>query len=130
MGISSLLTFALSLAGYRSGIRSAATVTYEWDVTWVNAAPDGFARPVIGINGQWPCPPIHANLGDTIIVKLNNRLGNETTGLHFHGLSQLNTEEMDGASGATQCPVPPGSSIIYKFLVCCSVLAYLWMFVN
>lgn len=34
------------------------TVTYNWDVSWVNASPDGFSRPVIGINGLWPCPPI------------------------------------------------------------------------
>jgi hypothetical protein len=28
----------------------AATVTYNWDITWVNANPDGaFERPVIGM---------------------------------------------------------------------------------
>lgn len=26
----------------------AATVTYNWDINWVEAAPDGFKRPVIG----------------------------------------------------------------------------------
>ena len=26
----------------------AETVTYNWDITWVNAAPDGFSRPIIG----------------------------------------------------------------------------------
>ena len=97
----------------------AKTVTYNWDVTWVNAAPDGFSRPVVGINGQWPNPPITASVGDTIVVNLNNKLGNETTGLHFHGISQAKSSEMDGPSGTTQCPVPPGSSITYKFLVCC-----------
>ena len=95
----------------------AGVVTYDWDVTWVNAAPDGFARPVIGINGQWPCPKIEANVGDTIVVKVTNKFGNETTGLHFHGINQASTNEMDGPSGVTQCPVPPGSSITYSFLV-------------
>ena len=29
------------------------TVTYDWNIGWVIAAPDGVARPVIGVNGQW-----------------------------------------------------------------------------
>lgn len=107
----SMLLFLTSLV-------SAKTVSYDWDVTWVTAAPDGFARAVIGVNGKWPCPPINADVGDTVVVTLNNLLGNETTGLHFHGIRQLHTNDMDGNSGATQCPVPPGSSITYKFLVC------------
>lgn len=94
----------------------AAIVTYDWNVTWVNAAPDGYSRPVIGINGVWPCPAIEANVGDTIVVNLNNQLGNETAGLHFHGITQAATAWMDGPSAVTQCPVPPGSSIKYSFL--------------
>lgn len=105
----------LSLAS----VASAATVTYNWDVTWVNAAPDGFMRPVIGINNQWPCPTIEATKGDTVVVNVNNKLGNETTGIHFHGINQINSAAMDGVSAFTQCPVPPGSSIQYKFVVRC-----------
>lgn len=103
----------LLLAAYAS----AATVTYNWAATWVNAAPDGVSRPLIGINGVWPCPKIEANVGDTIVVNLENQLGNETTGLHFHGMAQFGTTFMDGPTGVTQCPVPPGSSITYSFLV-------------
>jgi iron transport multicopper oxidase len=29
------------------------TVTYDWNIEWMIAAPDGIARPVIGVNGQW-----------------------------------------------------------------------------
>ncbi|KAI0134094.1 Cupredoxin [Xylariales sp. AK1849] len=94
----------------------AKTVTYDWEVTWVNAAPDGFERPVVGINGQWPCPPLEACVGDTVVVNLKNGLGNQTTGLHFHGISQINTNFMDGASMVNQCPLLPGSSIKYEFL--------------
>ncbi|KIH89512.1 ferrooxidoreductase Fet3 [Sporothrix brasiliensis 5110] len=94
----------------------AATVTVNWDITWVNAAPDGFSRPVIGINGAWPCPTLEANAGDIIQLTINNQLGNETTGLHFHGIDQVQTPWMDGPSGVTQCPVPPGSSVTYTFV--------------
>ncbi|EFX03254.1 iron transport multicopper oxidase fet3 precursor [Grosmannia clavigera kw1407] len=94
----------------------AATVTYDWDITWVYAAPDGYGRPVIGINGAWPCPKIEAEVGDTVVVNVNNQLGNQTTGIHFHGISQAKSTWMDGPSAVDQCPVPPGSSITYSFL--------------
>ncbi len=93
----------------------ASTVTYDWNVTWVWAKPDGFGRPVIGINNQWPCPPIAATVGDTVVVNLNNQLGNQTTGLHFHGINQVQTPDMDGPSGVTQCPLPPDLSVTYQF---------------
>lgn len=95
----------------------AATVTYNWDITWVTAAPDGFSRPVIGINGRWPCPAIEATVGDTVVVQLTNQLGNETTGLHFHGITQFDSNIMDGVTAATQCPIPPGSTFTYTFEV-------------
>ena len=94
----------------------AATVTYNWDLTWVTANPDGaMARPVIGINGQWPCPTINVGVGDRLVVNVNNKLGNETTGIHFHGLYQQGSAQMDGAVGVTQCSIPPGSQFTYEF---------------
>jgi iron transport multicopper oxidase len=38
-----------------------------------------------GINGHFPLPAIEVNLGDTLVVNVVNLLGNETTGIHFHG---------------------------------------------
>merc|ERR1711939_854613 len=93
------------------------TVTYNWDVSWVNASPDGFSRPVIGINGKWPCPPISVEIGDRVVVNLRNQQGNETTSLHFHGLFQTGSNTMDGPAGVTQCPIPPGEKFTYDFVV-------------
>lgn len=99
----------------------AGTVTYNWDITWVMANPDGaMMRPVIGINGQWPCPAINADVGDRVVVNVNNRLGNESTSLHFHGLFQQGSTTMDGPTGVTQCPIPPGSKFTYDFQVSCT----------
>ncbi len=98
-------------------ISFAKTVTYNWDLTWVTAAPDGFARPVIGINGQWPCPQVDVDLGDRLIVHVYNGLGNESTSIHWHGIHQTGTPEMDGATGITQCPIAPGQSFTYDFNV-------------
>jgi FtsP/CotA-like multicopper oxidase with cupredoxin domain len=54
---------------------------------------------VIGINGTWPPPEIHCNLGDTIMVRLTNSLGNQSTALHFHGENQGKSSQME-VSGA------------------------------
>jgi iron transport multicopper oxidase len=105
--------FLLSL----TSIALARTVTYNWSIDYVTAAPDGFSRQVIGINGQWPCPPIEATVGDTVVVHVYNNLGTESTGIHFHGISQFGTQVMDGPTGVTQCPIPPGSSFTYTFNV-------------
>ncbi|KAG4222039.1 hypothetical protein PC116_g29486 [Phytophthora cactorum] len=95
----------------------AKTVTYDWNVTWVFASPDGFGRPVIGINDVWPCPIVEADVGDFVSINLNNQLGNETTGLHFHGINQISSNFMDGAVGTNQCPLPPDHAVNYRFYV-------------
>ncbi|ROT41462.1 iron transport multicopper oxidase FET3 [Sodiomyces alkalinus F11] len=95
----------------------ADTVTYDWQADWISATPDGVTRPVIGINGEWPCPSIEASVGDEVVVRLTNNLGNQTTGLHFHGMRQIQTNFMDGASVVTQCPLGPGDTITYRFTV-------------
>ncbi|KAL7798312.1 Cupredoxin [Trichoderma ceciliae] len=105
--------FAASL-----GLASAATVNYDFNITWVTANPDGaFPRPVIGINNQWPIPRIEANVGDRIVVNVNNQLGNQSTSLHFHGLYMNGTAHMDGPVGVSQCAIPPGSSFKYDFTI-------------
>lgn len=109
------LTAALAVS---MSLAAAATINHDFNVTWVRANPDNaFERPVIGINGQWPIPTIECNVGDRIVINLNNQLGNQSTSLHFHGLYQNGTNQMDGPSGVTQCGVPPGSSITYNFTV-------------
>lgn len=97
------------------GLAAAKDVYLNWNITWVNASPDGFERPVIGINGQWPCPQIDVNVGDQLIVDVYNGLGNESTAIHWHGMHQVGSGVMDGAVGVTQCPLPPGSHMQYHF---------------
>lgn len=96
----------------------AAVRTFDWNIGWVRANPDGLQdRPTIGINGQWPLPLVQVDRGDRIVVNARNDLGNQTTSLHFHGLYMNGSTEMDGPVGATQCAVPPGSTFTYNFTV-------------
>ncbi|KAF2015125.1 multicopper oxidase [Aaosphaeria arxii CBS 175.79] len=96
---------------------TAKTVTYDFNVTWVTANPDGLAdRKVVGINGQWPLPIIEVEKGDQLVVNMHNGL-DKASSIHFHGMYQNTTTEMDGPAYVTQCPVPPGMDITYNFTV-------------
>jgi iron transport multicopper oxidase len=102
----------------RSLVTEGAVITYDFNITWIRANPDGlFERPIIGINGQWPLPVMHATVGDTVIVNIDNQLGNQSTTLHFHGLYMNGTNHMDGPLQATQCDVTPGTTFKYNFTV-------------
>ncbi|KAH7410864.1 Cupredoxin, partial [Cadophora sp. MPI-SDFR-AT-0126] len=90
---------------------------YTWSIGWVQASPDGFSRPMIGINGQFPCPPLEANMGDTIKITLTNNLVNQSTAIHFHGIFQNGTAYSDGPAMVTQCPIQPGATFVYEFKV-------------
>ncbi|TGO56440.1 hypothetical protein BOTNAR_0223g00150 [Botryotinia narcissicola] len=99
-------------------LTEAATVTYDFNITWVRANPDGaHERPTIGINGQWPLPIMRANVGDQVIVNVDNQLGNQTTTLHFHGLFMNGSTHMDGPAQVSQCGIPSGSQFVYNFTV-------------
>ncbi|RDA93810.1 hypothetical protein CP533_6348 [Ophiocordyceps camponoti-saundersi (nom. inval.)] len=115
MTVFTRLATAMTLA---TTVVSAATVSYDFNITWVRANPDGaHERPVIGINGQWPIPRIEANVGDNVVVRVRNQLGNQTTSLHFHGLFMKGTPHMDGPDAVSQCPIPPGAEFTYNFTI-------------
>lgn len=54
------------------------TRTYNFVLSRVILAPDGFSKEIFSINGQYPGPIIHANKGDRIYVNITNALGEET----------------------------------------------------
>jgi iron transport multicopper oxidase len=103
------------LLSWLIGFTAAKDIHLDWNITWVWAAPDGFGRPMIGINNEWPCPIVNADLGDHLIVDVHNGLGNQSTGIHWHGFHQYMTGTMDGSNQVTQCALPPGSSMRYEF---------------
>ena len=110
-----------------STLAHAATITYDFNITWVTANPDGrFPRPTIGINGQWPLPYITATVGDRVSVNVLNLLGNQTTSVHFHGLYMNGSTEMDGSVGVSQCAIPIGGSFTYNFTVSISCARKTW----
>ncbi|EFL90935.1 multicopper oxidase family protein [Ahrensia sp. R2A130] len=65
-------------------------------------------------NGETPGPIIRVTQGERVRVRFVNDLA-EPTSVHWHGIRIENA--MDGVSGLTQQPVPPGGSFDYDFTV-------------
>ncbi|KAH7179971.1 multicopper oxidase-domain-containing protein [Fusarium flagelliforme] len=92
------------------------TREHFWTITYSDLNPDGIFRPMLLINNQFPGPLVECNENDTLIIHVNNQASNATA-IHFHGMFQNGTNNMDGTVGVTQCPIAPNSSFTYKFNV-------------
>lgn len=104
---------------------AAETHTWYYQCNWVDANPDGtFERPVIGFNNSWPLPTLRVKTGDRVQFYLNNGFDDRNTTLHFHGLFQNGTSQMDGPEMVTQCPIAPGDTMLYNFTVPTQVGTY------
>ncbi|RDH35383.1 hypothetical protein BDQ94DRAFT_186230 [Aspergillus welwitschiae] len=64
---------------------------------------------------QYPGPLIEACWGDTVYVHVTNKLQENGTAIHMHGIRMLNDSLADGVPGVTQCPIAPGETHTYKF---------------
>jgi iron transport multicopper oxidase len=51
------------------------------------------------------------------VVNVYNGLVNESTSLHWHGIHQRGTNQMDGSTGTSQCPIAPGQTFTYAWIV-------------
>jgi FtsP/CotA-like multicopper oxidase with cupredoxin domain len=91
------------------------TLQYNWVITNTTMSPDGTSRQMMVVNGQYPGPAIYADWGDTIQVTVQNNLQDNGTSIHWHGIRQLNSSQMDGTPGISECPIPPGGSRTYTF---------------
>lgn len=71
---------------------------------------------VLLVNNQFPGPMIRANVHDKIIVHVHNALHTmEEVTIHFHGILQRQTPQMDGVGYITQMPIPSGQSFTHVF---------------
>lgn len=117
------LCFFLILVNFY--IAEAGVRHYKWEVKYDFRSPDCYKKLVITINGKSPGPTIEAQEGDTVIVEVNNSLLTENLAIHWHGIRQIGTPWFDGTEGVSQCPILPGDTFVYQFVVdrvsCCKI---------
>ncbi|CAK7198437.1 hypothetical protein SEUCBS139899_001098 [Sporothrix eucalyptigena] len=88
---------------------------YWLSVEETDCAPDGVVRKCQTLNGTIPGPLLTADWGDTLTIHVINNLSDNGTSVHWHGIRQLNSSEMDGVPGVTQCPIAPGDTMTYSY---------------
>lgn len=74
----------------------------------------GTVRTATAVNGSVPAPVLHWREGDSVTLRVHNRLA-EPTSLHWHGL--LVPANMDGVPGLSFGGIAPGETFTYRFPV-------------
>lgn len=80
------------------------------DETLVNMS--GKDRMAVTINGSLPAPTLRFREGDTVTIRVTNRLKQDTS-VHWHGI--ILPFNMDGVPGVSFPGIKPGETFTYKF---------------
>lgn len=74
----------------------------------------GKTRMATTINGSIPSPILRWREGDTVTIKVTNKL-KESTSIHWHGI--ILPYQMDGVPGVSFKGIDPGETFTYRFKV-------------
>lgn len=107
-----------------AGIRSEGTSTgsaavlsgTEFDLE-IGESPVNFTgspRMATTVNGSLPAPTLRWREGDTVTIRVKNRL-KETTSIHWHGI--ILPFQIDGVPGISFTGIAPGETFTYRFKV-------------
>ncbi len=80
------------------------------DATPVNLT--GKPRPAVTVNGSLPAPVLRWREGDTVTLRVANRLPVPSS-IHWHGI--LLPANMDGVPGLSFDGIHPGETFVYRF---------------
>ncbi len=72
----------------------------------------GAPRMATTINGSLPAPTLRLRQGDTVTIRVTNRL-KESTSIHWHGI--ILPYQMDGVPGISYHGIAPGETFTYRF---------------
>ena len=120
------LTFRRASAGDPAATRSSAPTAvdpgrailsgteFNLEVSTLEVNFTGAKRTATAVNGQVPGPLLRWRAGDTITVRVKNRL-NVPTSIHWHGV--IVPSDMDGVPGLSFAGIPPGETFVYRFQV-------------
>ncbi|MGF6396236.1 copper resistance system multicopper oxidase [Pseudomonas plecoglossicida] len=72
----------------------------------------GNPRTALTVNGSLPGPLLRWREGDTVTLRVRNRLDQDTS-IHWHGI--LLPSDMDGVPGLSFAGIAPGGDFLYRF---------------
>lgn len=117
LGLSPFLNpvLAQTTAGTVTGMAPVLAGT-EFDLTIAETPVNftGAPRMATTINGSIPAPVLRWREGDTVTLRVTNRLA-VSTSIHWHGI--LLPFQMDGVPGISFAGIAPGETFTYRFKV-------------
>ncbi len=115
LGLSPLAAAARQANGTNTGAVAVLSGT-EFDLTVAETAVNFTGTPRIAttINGSIPAPILRWREGDTVTLRVTNRLRTSTS-IHWHGI--LLPYEMDGVPGLSFPGIDAGTTFVYRFKV-------------
>jgi len=87
---------------------------FDLDIVPLGVNFTGRRSVATAINGLVPGPALHVREGDTVTLRVTNRL-QEPTAVHWHGM--ILPAEMDGVPGISFPGIAPGETFAYQFTV-------------
>ncbi|CAN6323541.1 unnamed protein product [Urochloa humidicola] len=109
------LVAALLALRLRPALATDPYAFFDWDVSYVTAAPLGVKQQVIGINGKFPGPVVNITTNWNVVVNVLNDL-DEPLLITWNGIQHRKNCWQDGVLG-TNCPIPSGWNWTYEFQV-------------
>ncbi|CAN6310527.1 unnamed protein product [Urochloa humidicola] len=110
-----LLALVAALLALRPALATDPYAFFDWDVSYVTAAPLGVKQQVIGINGKFPGPVVNITTNWNVVVNVLNDL-DEPLLITWNGIQHRKNCWQDGVLG-TNCPIPSGWNWTYEFQV-------------
>ncbi|CAL4942778.1 unnamed protein product [Urochloa decumbens] len=109
------LVAALLALRLRPALATDPYAFFDWDVSYVTAAPLGVKQQVIGVNGKFPGPVVNVTTNWNVVVNVLNDL-DEPLLITWNGIQHRKNCWQDGVLG-TNCPIPSGWNWTYEFQV-------------
>lgn len=100
--------------GVSKGIRPLFGNQFDLEIAERAVGIDGRQSKAITVNGQLPAPLLRWKEGDDVVLRVSNRL-TEDTSIHWHGI--LVPFQMDGVPGVSFPGIKPGKTFEYRFRV-------------
>lgn len=109
------LTWIPARVSAASGLQSELSgPVFDLEITTLAVNYTGKKRIATAVNGQVPAPVLRVREGDTVTLRVTNRL-EEMTSIHWHGL--ILPPDMDGVPGISFTGIAPGDTFTYRFTV-------------
>jgi CopA family copper-resistance protein len=113
MGLNSKLSHA-EMRQFRSGPKELSGSHFDLTYRPLKVNFTGEERYATAINDSVPAPVLRWKEGDTVTLRVNNQLA-EDTSIHWHGI--ILPADQDGVPGISYAGIRPGESFTHRFKV-------------